>query len=188
MLLLMGLFSVYNGIIYNDFAGLSLNLFGSCYELQRETWHKVCTYQFGIDPVWQGQLSFVNSFKMKLSVIISYLHMGLGITMMAMNQRYNKNRLGIIAKFFPQILFLTCTFGYMDLLIVTKWNTIYQSKEQPPSIINSMISMILGFGEVEEGTELYRYQSAVQLFFVLIAIACVPWMWYPHIAAARHKI
>lgn len=32
MVLLMGFFAFYNGIIYNDFAGISLNLFGSCYQ------------------------------------------------------------------------------------------------------------------------------------------------------------
>lgn len=157
MLLMMGFFSIYCGFIYNDYAGMSLNLFGSCYKLTS----KHCTYQFGIDPAWGGSLAFVNSFKMKLSVIIAYLHMGLGITLMALNHRYNNNRLGIIAKFIPQILFLTCTFGYMNLLILVKWNTHWSPSDSPPSIINTMISMVLHFGAVQEGTQLYRFQGII---------------------------
>lgn len=82
MILLMGLFAFYNGIIYNDFGGVQLNLFGSCYSLDDQLllpppgttiyYHKECTYSFGIDPAWQGELAFVNSFKMKLSVIVAY--------------------------------------------------------------------------------------------------------------------
>jgi V-type H+-transporting ATPase subunit a len=31
MILLMGFFSTYVGLVYNDYAGLSLDLFSSCY-------------------------------------------------------------------------------------------------------------------------------------------------------------
>ena len=34
LILLFGFFSFYNGLIYNEFAGLSLNLFGSCYSFE----------------------------------------------------------------------------------------------------------------------------------------------------------
>jgi V-type H+-transporting ATPase subunit a len=92
---------------------------------------------------------------MKLSVIIAYLHMGLGLFLMALNHKYNGNRLGILAKFLPQMLFLSCTFGYMDILVIVKWFNTYKNA---PSIINSMISMFLGFGSVEDGEEIYAFQ------------------------------
>lgn len=31
LLILMGFFAFYNGLIYNDYLSISLNLFGSCY-------------------------------------------------------------------------------------------------------------------------------------------------------------
>jgi V-type H+-transporting ATPase subunit a len=59
MLTMMGFFAFYNGFIYNDFLSISLNLFGSCYELKDignvKTWvmpKNDCVYPFGIDPVW----------------------------------------------------------------------------------------------------------------------------------------
>jgi V-type H+-transporting ATPase subunit a len=95
MILLMGFFSCYNGFIYNDFAGMTLNIFGSCYSIQGATLpppgetmyytKKDCTYPFGVDPAWQGSLAFVNSLKMKLSVIIAYLHMTCGIFINGLN-------------------------------------------------------------------------------------------------------
>ena len=75
----------------------------------------------GIDPGWQYSLDFTNSFKMKLSVIIAYLQMSLGLVLSALNYAHSKNFAGIIFKFIPQFLFLSCIFGYMDFLIVYKW-------------------------------------------------------------------
>ena len=41
-------------------------------------------------------------------------------------------------------------FGYMDFLIVVKWLTNYTGKtEQAPSIINTMVAMFLGGGEIK---------------------------------------
>ena len=61
MIALMGFFAFYCGWIYNDFMGLGLNLFGSCYDIpmygpgqpdQRLHPKSGCVYPIGIDPVW----------------------------------------------------------------------------------------------------------------------------------------
>ena len=56
----MALFSVFLGLIYNEFFGMPLNLFDSCYQIQKEEIEQPtklirkthCFYPIGIDPIW----------------------------------------------------------------------------------------------------------------------------------------
>lgn len=86
---MMGFFALYSGFIYNDFLSLSFNLFGSCYNPEpakcpdnpsSECFNPIsgsylnneCVYPFGLDPIWvtsENEIQFVNSMKMKMSVI-----------------------------------------------------------------------------------------------------------------------
>lgn len=78
LLLLMGLFSTYCGFIYNDFSSIPIELFGkSCYTSDHNTKEVLlkddCVYPVGVDPKWylaKNELAFLNSLKMKLSVIL----------------------------------------------------------------------------------------------------------------------
>jgi V-type H+-transporting ATPase subunit a len=106
LILLMGVFSVYCGFIYNDFFSLSLNLFGTCYqgETRIQTQKPNCVYSFGIDPVWStatNELSFVNSFKMKMAILIGIVQMMLGLILKAFNSRYFKKPLDFYFEFIP---------------------------------------------------------------------------------------
>lgn len=56
LLLFMGIFALYCGLIYNDFMSMPLNLFGSCYNDYLKQIPS-CTYKFGMDPVWAGKSS-----------------------------------------------------------------------------------------------------------------------------------
>jgi V-type H+-transporting ATPase subunit a len=75
-MLLMGLFAVFTGMIYNDFTSIQFDLFGSCYTLHTDdtiTKDPNCTYPFGLDPIWsisKEEIAFGNSLKMKMAVII----------------------------------------------------------------------------------------------------------------------
>jgi V-type H+-transporting ATPase subunit a len=82
LLLLMGLFSFYCGLMYNDFTSVAVKLFGdSCYTTDHhgkyaEPKDKDCIYPVGIDPAWylgKNELNYMNSFKMKISVIFGVL-------------------------------------------------------------------------------------------------------------------
>ena len=78
-LFLMSFFAVFCGLMYNDFMSLPLYLFKSCYDngIQK----KDCVYPAGVDPAWYGaqkEINFINSLKMKVSVILGVSHMLLG--------------------------------------------------------------------------------------------------------------
>ena len=161
MVLMMGFFAFYCGWVYNDFLGMDLNIFGSCYTIQKQNDGKEiilppdqnCIYPFGIDPIWgvaNNELIFVNSLKMKIAVIIAIIHMVLGVIMKFFNAAYFKRKLEIFFEFIPQMLFLGLLFGYMDFLIIFKWlkpwDTTPTSEHLPPSIISTMMDIGLQTG------------------------------------------
>ncbi|XP_073942591.1 V-type proton ATPase 116 kDa subunit a 1-like isoform X4 [Choristoneura fumiferana] len=141
IILLMGLFSMYTGLIYNDIFSKSLNIFGSAwrsnYNLSTLQSNAVLQlnpdspdylqqpYPFGIDPVWQlaeaNKIIFMNAYKMKISIIIGVFHMLFGVCMSLWNHLYFKRRISIYVEFVPQIAFLTLLFFYMVLLMFIKW-------------------------------------------------------------------
>jgi len=65
---MMGFFSCYNGLLYNEFFAIPNDWFGSCYDLMADKKEcagcsqqgyyelkdpsKHCVYPFGFDPVW----------------------------------------------------------------------------------------------------------------------------------------
>lgn len=113
-----------------------------------------CIYPFGLDPVWgraKQNLQFVNSLKMKVSVIIAILHMTVGVIIKAFNSLYFKKKLDFFFEFIPQFIFLFLLFGYMDFLIVFKWLTVWdlrpESNKPPPSIISTMMNIGLKLGK-----------------------------------------
>ena len=53
-------------------------------------------YSFGLDPTWhvaENELTFINSFKMKTSVILGVMQMTLGLVVKFSNAFYFRDRL-----------------------------------------------------------------------------------------------
>lgn len=85
------------GLIYNEFFGLNIGIFESCYQMPEETEGletfkpgriEDCVYPFGIDSIWKPSLNnmqFTNSLKMKMAVILGVAHMMLGLTIKIIN-------------------------------------------------------------------------------------------------------
>uniref|UniRef100_A0A1B6E585 V-type proton ATPase subunit a n=2 Tax=Clastoptera arizonana TaxID=38151 RepID=A0A1B6E585_9HEMI len=173
IIFLMGVFSIYTGLIYNDMFARSLNIFGSHWkinfnksdfirfadqnvkeiELDPATADYIQTpYPFGIDPIWQtasNKIRFLNAFKMKLSIIIGVLHMLFGVALSLWNMRYFKKQTDIYTQFIPQVVFLVFLFLYMVFLMFFKWIFYGPMEDLPngpacaPSILITFINMVL---------------------------------------------
>ncbi|CAJ0597797.1 unnamed protein product [Cylicocyclus nassatus] len=227
VIFLMGAFSVYTGLLYNDAFAKSLNIFGSgwtnCYDIQEIDRLQLPPekmlmlipekaydsaggpYPIGVDPVWNlaesNKLNFLNSLKMKMSVILGIAQMTFGVLLSYQNYKYFKSDLDIKFMFIPQMIFLSSIFIYLCLEIIAKWIWFtagpqesvlgykYPGSNCAPSLLNGLINMFMfktmGKGFVEEdGTQKfqcylnnwYTGQGFFQPLFVLIAMACVPIM------------
>ena len=164
-LLLMGFFATYCGLLYNDFLSIPIDA-GSCYdrkqknkeeqldriiEGQKDGKNVYCSYKFGLDPIWyvtKNELTFVNSLKMKLSVIFGVFQMVIGIILKGFNAIHERDCAEFTFIFLPQLIMMLIMFGYMDFLIFAKWNTQYDCNFFAPDIKSYLMNMILKFGDL----------------------------------------
>lgn len=206
IILLMGCFSMYTGLIYNDVFSKSLNLFGSHWHIpynastlasnreltldpgDKEAYEQD-PYPFGLDPMWQistNKINFYNSYKMKISIIFGICQMMFGVILSVWNHRFFSRPMNIFAEFIPQVIFLCSLFVYLVLLCFHKWvwygagGEISASPGCAPSILITFINMVLlkGYEEPEGDCNPYMYggQFSFQRFLLFIALLCVPWM------------
>jgi V-type H+-transporting ATPase subunit a len=131
-------------------------------------------YPFGLDPAWHGaanELVFVNSLKMKLSVVLRVTQMIVGLLLRFANAIHAGNKVDFFCECCPMMVFMLCFFGYMDYMILYKWVT---PMDDPPSIINSLIAMAMWGNDSSAmfGMELPR-------LLMTITMLTVPWLLIP---------
>nr|KYP58616.1 Vacuolar proton translocating ATPase [Cajanus cajan] len=187
VLLLMAIFSIYCGLIYNEFFSVPFHIFGaSAYKCRDTTCRDAHTiglvkyqdpYPFGVDPSWRGsrsELPFLNSMKMKMSILFGVAHMNLGIILSYFNARFFGSSLDIRYQFVPQMIFLNSLFGYLSLLIIVKWCTGSQA-----DLYHVMIYMFLSPTDNLGENQLFWGQRPLQIVLLLWAVIAVPWMLFP---------
>ncbi|XP_050366507.1 V-type proton ATPase subunit a3 [Argentina anserina] len=187
VILLMSIFSIYTGFIYNEFFSVPFELFGrsayacrdlSCRDATTAGLIKVGpTYPFGLDPVWHGsrtELPFLNSLKMKMSILLGVVQMNLGIVLSFFNAKFFQNGLNVWFQFIPQLIFLNSLFGYLSGLIVMKWWT-----GSKVDLYHVMIYMFLSPLDELGENQLFSGQKTVQLVLLGLALVAVPWMLFP---------
>jgi V-type H+-transporting ATPase subunit a len=198
--LLMGLFATFAGLIYNDLMAIPVWIWDSCYDIQeihvkqapnekegehmripfKTTFKPDCVYPVGIDPTWHlgsNELAYLNSLKMKISVILGVLQMGMGVFMKALNAIYRKSSVDFWFEFVPQIVLLFSLFGFMDWMIIAKWTADFTHREyMAPSIISTMIDMFLGLGAIPEGVSPIigsaGMQQGLSILFLILSLVC----------------
>ena len=129
VLLMMGLFAVYCGMIYNDCLSIPLNVWGSSYTdpggNSSYMTFSGSVYPIGVDPSWphkQNSLAFFNSMKMKMAVSIGVTQMTFGILLSLSNHLYFHDTVSVYLEFIPRMVFMLSTFGYMVFMILYKWS------------------------------------------------------------------
>ena len=193
--LMCGFFAFFNGWIYDDFFATPLGIFGTCYENKTGDNGKMiaerkgdCVYPIGLDPKWYAatnELAFLNSFKMKMSVIIGVLQMILGLFLKGMNGIYFADYIDFFFEFIPQLIFMCLLFGYMCLMIYIKWGTDWSDDtSKAPSIISQLLLIFLNMGSTGPDNfktplfhrEDYHFQETFQFNALIISVICIPVM------------
>ena len=214
---MMGFFSIYTGLIYNDVFSKSLNIFGSHWAYPNNstfplkldetlmldpgnfTQYKGDPYVFGIDPGWQyatNKITFLNGYKMKISLIFGLIHMVFGVCLSAWNKILKRKYAEIFLEFLPQLIFLVFIFCYLIFLIFFKWVHYYadtahkdtndHSEHCAPNLLITFINMMLfknndpdeKLKAICHGYETYMFggQKQLQTFLVLMGVLMIPIM------------
>ena len=173
-----------------------------------------CVYKFGIDPIWvssTNELTFVNSLKMKISVIFGVLQMLLGIFLKGLNALFSKDYTEFIFVFIPQFILMTILFGYMDLLIFIKWLTNYDKNNyntlddstsdssyessaltddmmttrKASDIKTVLMNIFLKFGKIPDGDEpLWGTEDQMKkthIIILIVSLICMILMIFPKV-------
>ncbi len=160
--------------------------------------HSLFLSQFGMDPIWQlaiNKIEFLNSYKMKISIIIGLFHMMFGLMLSLANKLIKKEYPDIFLEFVPQVMFLLCIFFYLVFMIFFKWIAYAADNDKPhniysehcaPNILITFINMMLfkedaGDPDLQkacEGRQVYMYpgQKQIQTVLVLLGVLMVPIM------------
>lgn len=188
VVLMMALFSIYCGALYNEVFGLPVDYFHSRWAYHGNngtsdgstavyTGVDTCgvaadaaacdlppanVYPFGMDPAWKwasNGLQYTNSLKMKMSVILGVTQMVFGIVLKATNDLHFKEPLDFYCEFIPQMIFMNLIFGYMCWLIIFKWQTCWLP-DQPGSWPESDTGTF--DGRITFETDPHRYKQATE--------------------------
>ncbi|XP_030852886.1 V-type proton ATPase 116 kDa subunit a-like isoform X2 [Strongylocentrotus purpuratus] len=199
VLMMMGFFSIYTGFVYNDCFSKSFNIFGSTWNVSaadyshelleqdislvldpKLTFNETDPYPFGVDPIWQlasNKINFLNSFKMKMSVIFGIGQMLFGVILSLFNHMHFKRSINIWCEFLPQLIFMLSIFGYLVFLIFYKWLFIdVWNMHNAPSLILTLINMGL---LTPPDPVMFPGQVEIQKILIIIGVACIPWMLFP---------
>lgn len=186
LLLLMGVFAIYCGAIFNEFFGFSIDIFGTSWNKKNESEgtyvreNSDYVYYFGVDPIWKSsnnELYYLNSLKMKLSILIGVFHMTFGIILSFFNHYHEKKYINIFFQWIPEMIFMVCSFGYLCFLIIYKWCTPVQTGA--PMLTNVFLEMFQNFGRVTDENHVFTGQEIVEPILLGLVVVSLIGMFIP---------
>lgn len=127
---MMGLFSMYTGLLYNDIFSRGLHFWSSAWSFSEANGTSTAIlnedyrYPFGLDPSWHGArnaLVFTNSYKMKTSIILGVTHVSYKRRHLNQRRRLNLKLIDdtCIVSTSAQSLEVQAIFGYLYQLHAT---------------------------------------------------------------------
>ena len=160
VILLNGVFGMYVGLMYNEAFAFPMNFFGGTRWLDHATPEEYCSaesascdlvgqYPIGIDPIWHytaNKITFFNSYKMKVSIVVGVLQMSVGIFLSLLNHIEYRDWKKVFFQFVPEWIFFQSIFGYLVFTIFYKWATDWNDPADPqpaPSLLTLLINMFM---------------------------------------------
>jgi len=151
VILLNGLFGMYVGLCYNEAFAFPMNFFGGTRWMATEAPDQFCSaeasakagcfqaemYPMGIDPIWHrtaNKITFFNSYKMKISIVVGVLQMTVGIILSLLNHLEYRDWKKVFFQFIPEFVFFQGIFGYLVFTIVYKWSVDWTSDDGVPHV------------------------------------------------------
>jgi len=152
VIMLNGIFGAYVGFMYNEVFAFPMNWFGGSHWVDGHM-QDLTPYPVGIDPIWhytQNKITFFNSFKMKISIIVGVLQMCVGIILSLLNHIEYKDYKKVFFQFIPEFVFFNGIFGYLVVTIFYKWATDWTDAHgdgshalPAPSLLTMLINMFM---------------------------------------------
>ena len=152
VILLNGLFGMYVGLCYNEAFAFPMNFFGGSRWYNSEDPSQGCEiehdgviphcsldtpYPVGIDPIWHytaNKITFFNSFKMKISIVVGVIQMSVGICLSLLNHLEYRDWKKVFFQFIPEFVFFQGIFGYLVFTIIYKWSVDWTSADGVPHV------------------------------------------------------
>lgn len=159
VIILLGVFAVYSGLIYNEFMALKFPFFGSCYKVEKARFVRAsdqCVYPFGFDWVWaqaSNEIQYFNSFRTKLSILLGVSQMTLGILLKGANFAYFGKWADFFFEFLPQVGFFCGLFGYLSILIIIKWKNEWSLSGKIPNLLSVLLGIAGVRTSLTQGTQ-----------------------------------
>ncbi|GER35511.1 v-type proton ATPase subunit a [Striga asiatica] len=175
VVMMMALFSIYAGVIYNEFFSVPFELFGrSAYDCRDASCNDA--YSVGLVKV-RGHLSIRCRPKMAWNtqrVAVPQLFEDEDVHSFGCCSDESWDDSELLYQFVPQMIFLNSLFGYLSLLIIVKWCTGSQA-----DLYHVMIYMFLSPMDDLGDNQLFTGQKFLQILLLLAALVAVPWMMFP---------